>query len=280
MSSYASPYHPSDAMPRHSREYCRVKRVERIGPSPDQQGSENYHEKKQTRSSLRAWLLWRIPAILMVCGLAYFAFNQPKPDDTMPTVQEAAPLVAPPARWTPIASPAVLFGFDMPELQLPTMSVEARTYREGGREDTLSIGSIADPFYLRITIDRSPKQRNASFFVDLVRNAANAGLSVKRTSQTSEYPNKFGSFEVAETMLVKNNEAQCLAFRGAGLDGKVAINGWLCGEERFVKNDMLACFIDRLTTTPALREPDIEDALRLINKNRTRACDSALDRFS
>lgn len=275
MSSVASPYTPSDAMPRPSRDYRRMKRSERIDPDHN----SNHHEEEKTGSSLRAWLLWRIPAIVMICGLAYFALNQTKNGPTTPQIQEETPLVSPPARWTSVASPAVLFGFDMPELELPTMAVEARTYRDGGREDILSIGTIADPFHLRVIIDRSQKQRSTSFYIDLVRNAANAGLSVKRTAQSSEYPNKFGAFEVAETTLVKSNDAHCLAFRGTGLNGKIALHGWLCGEERFVKNDMLACFIDRLTTTPALREPGIEEALRSLNKTRTAACDSALDRF-
>ncbi|MEN3929610.1 hypothetical protein WJT86_00880 [Microvirga sp. W0021] len=240
---------------------------------------EDLPARKKTKKQ-KPWLLWFASCAVIISGLSYYAVKQTEHDgDRVPDVDTTAALVSPPAPWSQVINPAVLFAFDMPELELPNMSVEARTYREGGREDSLSIGSAADPFYLRIVIDRSQQKRSSSFYIDLVRTAATAGLSVKKTAQSVEYPTKFGSFEFSLVTLAKNTDTSCIAFRGQGL-GRLSMHGWLCGNDEYVSHDMLACFIDRLTPTPALRERDLETEIRALDKNQTEACTAAMNNIT
>ncbi len=227
------------------------------------------------------WLLRALCAGFVVSGISWYALHTDP--DMLPDefdVETTAALTAPPPAWDPVANPAVLFAFDMPELDLPSMTVEARSYHGGGRADALSIGTINDPFYLRVVIDRSQQPRSTSFYVDLARNAAQAGLAVKRSAQADELSTKFGILEMMPATLARATENQCLAFRGKALDGSVNLQGWLCGDDMFVADDMLACFLDRLTATPALRERQIEPSFRALDKNRTAACASALPRIT
>lgn len=282
MPSYAPPYDHPDALPHHPREYRRLSASERQRVRQEAaREQEEPQEAVRVKRKAKPWLLWLFSSVLIISGLSYYAIerNGGTPPD-MPEVETTAALVTPPPAWDQVVAPAVLFAFDMPELQLPDMSVEARNYRQGGREDALSIGSVTDPFYLRIVVDRSQQQRSESFYIDLVRSAAQAGLSVKRTALSSEFQTKFGALEVTEATLAKETEARCLAFRGKVLDGAVGLNGWLCGENRFVEKDMLACFIDRLAATPAMREQNLEIALRDLDKSHTEACTTAMERVS
>lgn len=235
--------------------------------------------KRRKARKRPSWLWQGICSALIISGLSYYALE--RQDRTLvPDVETTGALVSPPPAWDPVVSPAIMFAFDMPELDLPNMVVEARDYRQGGREDMISIGAANDPFYLRIALNRSQSQHNGSFYIDLARNAARAGLSVRRNARTTEIATKFGSFEAAQAVLASDSDTRCLAFRGKAIDGKMSMHGWLCGEERFVADDMLACFLDRLTATPALRERELETELRALDKRRTPACDSAMERIA
>jgi hypothetical protein len=280
MPSYASPYDYPEAGPYHAGadDHAPVRNGSKSNRSK-KPGKALRRGKIAIRNRTKPWIRWALSSLLLIGGLSYFAFQQDHLPEIASEAELARELVAPPPRWEPVINPVVLFAFDLPELQLPSMAVRAREYREGGREDTLSIGSVSDPFYLQIVLDRTQQPESSSFYLDLVRSAAQAGLAVTHISQSTDYQTKFGPIELARSTLANGKETSCLAFRGQGLDGSMRLHGWICGDERFVADDMLACFVDRLTTTPAMREPDFEAAMRNLDKSRTPACQSAMTRI-
>lgn len=213
----------------------------------------------------------------IIGGLTWCVIEQGTPGDIAIPPPEPVTFVAPPAQWEQVINPPVLFAFDFPELKLPPMTVEARNYRDGGREDALAISTPGNPFYLRIVVDRSNRGGRSSFYLDLVRTAADAGLSVRRSAQATESHTKFGPMEIAQATLAQSQETNCLAFRSDTTGNVMKLRGWLCGDQRYVSENVLACFIDRLSVTPALRERSLEDFLRTSQKDRTQACSAAMN---
>lgn len=216
-------------------------------------------------------------SLAVICGLTWFVIEHDSQGDlAVSPPPEPVTFVAPPAQWEPVINPAVLFTFDFPELTLPPMTVEARNHRDGGREDALAISTPGNPFYLRIIIDRSNHRNGSSFYLDLVRTAADAGLSVRRSAQATEFRTRFGQMEIAQATLARTGETNCLAFRSATAGNVLHLRGWICGDTRYVDESVLACFIDRLGVTPALRERALDDFLHASNSNRTAACNAAI----
>jgi len=249
----------------------------RIRNDSEAGGSRKTGRRQSAKRGSKPWLRWIAMSVAIIAGLTWYLAGQNEPDTVPAPPAEPATLVAPPRPWEQVINPAVLFTFDFPELNLPPMTVEARNYREGGREDALAIGTPGNPFYLRVVVDRSNHTGKPSFYLDLVRTAADAGLAVRRSAQATESRTKFGSMEIAQATLAKSEETNCLAFRSGTTGNDLQLRGWLCGDQRYVDENVLACFIDRLTVTPALRERSLEDFLRASNQNRTVACETAMN---
>src|SRR5215207_4618330 len=146
--------------------------------------------------------------------------RQPEPailDYPERPVIDEAPLRAPPPLWQPIAQPAALFALDVPDLQGLPFAYEARRDGDDARDDTLTFGSAetdARP-YARLIVHQSahPEPQGSSFFVDLARRAADAGLAIARSAPASGLPTKFGLAEAADLALSGSVERACLGFR-------------------------------------------------------------------
>ena len=74
-----------------------------------------------------------------------------------------------------------LFGLDK---ALAPATCEARQHSGGGREDTLVVGALGEARYARVSFSARASDTPRSFYVDIVRRAAEAGLAVERNGQT------------------------------------------------------------------------------------------------
>ena len=92
---------------------------------------------------------------------------------------------------------------------------------------------------------RSPEAAPGTLFVETVRRAAEAGLSVTRIAPSRGVATKFGIVEAAALTLAGTGERGCQAFRLGDPESGLRIHGWSCGTGGDALDDRrLACFID------------------------------------
>jgi hypothetical protein len=218
------------------------------------------------------WLRMILLSGLSIAVLVYFAREERS--RTLPQGEPgavpASVLVAPPPPWRPLPQAAPAYALDKP-FAPPAFS--ARINAAGGREDTFVLGRFGDPRHGRISLiqgDAGTERR--SFFVDIVRRAAEAGLSVTRNAQSRMATTKFGPVEMAEVTLAGATEQTCQAFRFADPETAFGFHGWLCGTEaRSVDETQAACFIDRIALSG--QEGLVLKALfAQAERNRSEAC--------
>ncbi|AWM88756.1 hypothetical protein [Microvirga sp. 17 mud 1-3] len=228
----------------------------------------------RSRSRL-PWLRMALLSGLSIAALVYFAHEEgsrPLPPGA-PGAVPASVLVAPPPPWRPLPQAAPAYVLDKP-FAPPVFS--ARAHISGGREDTFVLGRFGDSRHGRISLvqgDAGTERR--SFFVDIVRRAAEAGLSVTRNAQSRMAATKFGPVEMAEVTLAGTAEQTCQAFRFADPETAFGFQGWLCGAEaRIVDEAQAACFIDRIALSG--QEGLVLKALfARAERNRGEACNLA-----
>lgn len=202
------------------------------------------------------WLRTGLTSAALVGALAYLAEHRGAHHDAAePSAVPSSALVAPPPTWQPLPSAAAIYAFS----GLPDPYFEARRHGSGGREDILTAGTLGETGYAHLQIRRGiPEPAPASFYVDLVRQAAAAGLSVARSGLATRLDTKFGPAETALVTLAGSVEQSCQAIRFVHAEVSFTIHGWLCGgEARPVTDEDLACLMDRLSLVgsedPALR---------------------------
>jgi hypothetical protein len=206
------------------------------------------------------WLRMTLMSGVVIFALVYLAQQQePETAGGETGFVPQAVLIAPPPTWQPLAGAAPLYALEGPEGLLP-LAFEARRHAGGGREDELRFGSFGEAGYGRVALARDiPEPEARSFYVDLVRRAAFAGLSVARSAQSRPLATKFGTGEAAPVVLAEAAEQACLAFRFAHGEIAFAFTGWICGsDDKPVSEAQLACLIDRL----ALAKPGEDAALK------------------
>jgi hypothetical protein len=179
--------------------------------------------------------------------------------------------------WLDIGRPIELYALQSPEFGREPRLYEARRHRSGGgRRDVLTYGAAfgAGP-YLRLSLYRvgTEPAPAASFFVDLARQAAQAGLAVTRSAQPVPLETKFGAFETADVVLGQGpSDAACLAFRldAAGVDFR--INGLACGTEAAPDRASLSCVIDRLDLISGSGDPPLLRFFTQAEQARGQSC--------
>ena len=155
----------------------------------------------------------------------------------------------------PVAQPEPLYALE--GISRSSFDLEVRRHVDGGREDTLTFGSFGDTGFGLLRMTRGVSAPEAtSFYVVLVRQAAQAGLSVVRSTQAAPLATKFGPAEIAEVKMAGisgeaaagPSEATCLAWRVLVPDDQFSLSGWVCGSvEQPAGAAQIACLIDRLT---------------------------------
>ncbi|MCB8819121.1 hypothetical protein [Microvirga rosea] len=193
------------------------------------------------------WLRMGILSGLTVAVLVHFA-RQAEPPGRSPAEPKDVPvstLIAPPPSWQALPQANAAYGV---EKAFAPATFTVRQHSSGAREETLMFGRFGDPRHARISLVEGPvEEQRRSFFVDLVRKAAEAGLSVTRNTQSQLIATKFGSVEIAEVTLAGVGEQTCQAFRFADSETAFGFQGWLCGSEaQNVDATQAACFIDRI----------------------------------
>ncbi|NIX75444.1 hypothetical protein [Microvirga terricola] len=193
------------------------------------------------------WLRMAFLSSLAIAALAYFA-REDEPDESgAPKGLTPSVLIAPAPVWKPIPASPALYALDK---SLGPATAEARQHTSGGREDTLTLGTFGEARHARIALIQGFSEPARSFFVDLARRAAEAGLSVARNTQSRMVATKFGPVETAAVTLVGATEQSCQAFRFADASNNFGFHGWLCGAAAPTADDVqLACFVDRITLT-------------------------------
>lgn len=219
------------------------------------------------------WLRMVLLSGLSVAALVHLAQDgsrRERPGGPGPV--PSAILVAPAPLWRPLPATPALYGI---EGRAEPIGIEAREHMSGGREDTLTFGSFGDVGYGRISLVQGFTEPARSFFVDIVRRAAEAGLSVTRDAQSRPVPTKFGLMEAAAITLAGAAEQTCLAFRFADPEASFAFQGWLCGSAaQAVDEGQLACLADRIVLG-ATDNPSVKAIFAKAERQRLPGCGSA-----
>lgn len=221
-----------------------------------------------------SWIRVTVMSSLIVAGLAHLAERKggERPAVAPAEGVPASVLIAPAPVWIPVAPAPALYAV---ENAAGTPAVEARRHTGGAREDTLTFGRFGDARHMRITLVQGSAEPARSFFVDIVRRAAEAGLAVSRKAQGRMVETKFGPVEAAAMTLAGRSEQDCQAFRFSDRDSGFALQGWICGGEAAVMEDaQLACLIDGITLAGA-GSPSLKALFARADKNRTGACSLA-----
>jgi hypothetical protein len=178
--------------------------------------------------------------------------------------------------WEPLVGSRALFAADLLDDVSLERSHSARSHREGGREDGLSIGSAEAATFARIAIARGRVgPEPANFYVDAVRRAAAAGASVMRLGQSLAVPTKLGTLEAAPIVVSAGSERACLAFRFSHGDIDLRLHGFLCrSRERATTEQELACFIDGITYF-GTEDPALKLVFAQADKRRVPGCGPA-----
>jgi hypothetical protein len=232
---------------------------------------ERYREHSLRRSRARLpWLRMAVLSALSVAGLVYLAQRTGRDElSGSPKAIPPAILVAPAPLWRPVTSAPPLYAI---EKSSGPVVIEARQHSSGGRQDTLALGAFSDASHGRISFIHGFNEPARSFFVQLVRQAAEAGLSVTRNAQSRLLATKFGPVETASVTLAGTTERNCQAFRFADAEASFGFHGWLCGTDaQAVDESQLACFIDRISLA-ADDDPALRAVFARADRNRLDVC--------
>ncbi|MEE1656630.1 hypothetical protein VB618_10500 [Microvirga sp. CF3062] len=219
-----------------------------------------------------SWLRVALMSVGSIAGLAYLALQlEPsgRPAERSKEVPSSV-LVTPAPAWKPVsASPApyALAGASAP------IAMEARQHTNGAREDTLVLGRFGDFRYAQVSLMQGAPETAGSFYIDIVRRAARAGLAVAHQGLGRTVSTKFGSLEAAPLTLAANGEQACQAFRFADADADFSFQGWLCGSSA-PDDAQLACFIDGITPAAAA-SPPLKALFVRAERSRSEACGPA-----
>jgi hypothetical protein len=197
------------------------------------------------------------------------------PGGVEPSPPQPATLTVGPPDWVPIPRATPLFVVAAPELRGVPLVHTARAHRDGGREDVLTYGAFSgDGLHLRLAIRAGdPAARPESFFVDLVRHAAEAGYAVIRSGGPGPLPTKLGPVETADVGIEETVERACVAFRSDHPQADLRLAGWACGTpERPADRQLLACLLDRLAVRPGADHRALRAFLAAADETRLPAC--------
>ena len=216
-------------------------------------------ERLRTRLRRRRWPMGSasVAALLLVAAVVLAATKPP------PAPVQAAASAPPLPDWVDIEGPFQLFNLAASHLPRSTLTYAARRRRTGGgRQDILTFGKLngSDAPFIRLMLYRvgTEEAPQAPLFVELVRQAAAAGLSIARSLPPEALATRFGDFETADIDLAAGTDAPtpCLGFRAVELDSSFRMSGFACGAPtRPLSRPALACLLDRLDLNSAGDDP-------------------------
>jgi hypothetical protein len=236
------------------------------------------HMRRRGRQAMRLpWLRLGLGSAVVMSVVGYVAYQGDVKRDA-PVRPRPQPLVgaASPPAWQPIGNPSPIYALDAPAFKGLPAGFEARRHASGAREDALTYGAFdnAAEAHARLVVQEGDgAQRPHSFFVDLARGAAGAGLAVMRNAQPMALPTKFGTAESAEVVLSAASDRSCQALRLAYAGAEFHVLGWVCGAGgRTVTQRELTCLIDRLALTAAADDAQLKALFAHAETQRQAVC--------
>ncbi len=212
-------------------------------------------------------------AIAAACVLAG-SLLAPRVD--LPSTAAAAPVKP---DWTEVKSPLRLYALESAEFGREPRAYQARRRAVGGgRQDTLTFGPARPGVApgLRVSIYRYGTETppDPRFFVEIARQAGQAGLSVTHSAQPGDLPTRFGLFQAADINLAgASGEAACLGFQLEAARPGLRISGYACGSpDRPIDRRTLACALDRLDLLGAAGDPDLARWFVATEQARGKGC--------
>lgn len=184
-----------------------------------------------------------------------------------------------PALWTNAETPEPLYQLRTQELLDLPARYAAREHGLGGREDVLAFGDYhGEGLHLRLSVYRMGKEapRPSTFFVDLARRSAEAGVGVTGMGPPVAEDTKFGPTEIADARLnLDGDERACQAFRlmttAEGEQTSWQISGWVCDAAPVAPLE-IACFLDHLSVTEAAHDTSLSRLFARANERRRPEC--------
>ncbi|MDJ1159701.1 hypothetical protein QNA08_15865 [Chelatococcus sp. SYSU_G07232] len=194
-----------------------------------------------------------------------------KPTPAIEALAEARPI------WVEVARPIAVFGVTAPDLGATAHRYEARRHGAGGRDDVLLFGDFSvDAPHVRLSAYRPGGEAPppGTFFVDLVRNAAEAGLAVGRATVPAAVDTKFGPVEMAEAVFLSGGVSRaCVALRLDRSEAGLRLSGWACGTgARPIDHRRLACILNGLELLAPGEEPGLRALFAAAARRRGQVC--------
>jgi len=220
----------------------------------------------------------RILVALAISGIAALLLDPGVPPPVAPPTPSGPLLRTEVPAWVPVSRPMPMFALDGVALGREARSLEARRHTTGGgREELHLLGTPGAPGgQARILLYRPGSESPApgTFYLDLARRAAEAGLPVARSAMPVPMLTKFGPAETADVVLGTDATAQaCLAFRLIAEDTELRISGWACGSsERPLDRLWLACTLDRLDLLGSGDDRSLRAWFSRAERNRLAQC--------
>jgi hypothetical protein len=238
----------------------------------DEEDLADWVDERPSRRLKRRRTPWLRVILLSSCsiaGLAYLALQQEparRPAERSKQVPSSV-LVAPAPAWKPVSPAPAAYALAG---AAGSVAMEARQHTNGAREDTLVLGRFGDFRYAQVSLVQGMPETAGSFYIDIVRRAARAGLAVAHQGQGRMVTTKFGTVEAAPLTLAAKGEQACQAFRFADTDADFSFQGWLCGSSA-PDEAQLACFIDGITLAGS-PGPALKAVFARAERSRTEAC--------
>jgi hypothetical protein len=199
-------------------------------------------------------------------GLAYAVsdFHLDREAESEAPLAAASPTLPTKPVWAPITRPIQIYALDAADVAGTLANYEARRHiSDNGREDVLSFGTFdgVSP-YVRLSIYRAPQDiPSSSFFLDMARTAADAGLWIGHNTVASPLVTRFGPFEAADIALGASNDPSiCLGFRFFAGSPVLRITGFYCGTTTHpADRSALKCLLNRLDLVSAGDDVPLRD---------------------
>lgn len=134
-----------------------------------------------------------------------------------------------------------------------------RLRRDGARQDVLTLGEgLAAKSHARLVLHRAGEQDQppGSFYLDITRMAALAGVAVTRSQLPQAVSTRFGPLDVAELTLTQGGQERvCAGLRLLVAEPDLRLTGFACLGEAKADPQAIACFIDRLELDAPRADP-------------------------
>jgi hypothetical protein len=174
--------------------------------------------------------------------------------------------------WVHSGQSALLLANAAPALTDLDVTYEAWQHGLGGRRDIAAFGhfDVGPYVFFGFYWPGEEAEIAPSFFVDMVRQAGEAGISVIKTDVPFARSTKYGLTEMAQGVLTDGSgQRNCLVFRHRSADPNVKFSGWACGTpEQPLDPEALVCAIDQ-TRFLARDDEALAELLASVDKKPT-----------